>query len=150
MMKKVCMIALILSVGVLSAQQRGPQSLAQLEESPAGSKIITYVKMVNEKTEVSNGWIEDLFAPKLIESAGIDRLKGLVSDSRNNEGQLHVYEVRRTSMFRYKLKVKGVKSGEWLDMVFTFEENEPYRIMGITLDNSDSASSKDSPIFPKV
>ena len=141
-------LLLTISVAVFG-QQTGAQTLAQLQESPAGSKILDYLGMVNSTKKVPEGWTEKVFAPKLLEAMSSEKIVGLITESREMEGQMHLYDAKRTSMFRYKLLLKGVKSGEWLSMVFTFEEDEPYRVVGITLDSSDAEPKNAKPIFPK-
>ena len=134
----------------VTAQQTGLQSLAQLKESPAGSKIIKYIGSVNDGEELLDGWVTKLFAPKLIEKMSVEKLLDIVTETRKTDGQLHIYKANRSAMFKYRLKVNGLKSGEWFDMVFTFEEGEPYRITGITMDSTDKGTKADKPIFPKM
>lgn len=141
---------LLITISVAGiAQKMGSQTLSQLTESPAGSKILDYISMVNSAEKVPDGWVQELFAPKLLEAMITNKIVGLIVETREMEGQLHLYDARRTGMFRYKLLLNGVKSGEWLSMVFTFEESDPYRILGITLDSSDAESKNLKPIFPE-
>ncbi|MEQ9404894.1 MAG: hypothetical protein RIM99_14985 [Cyclobacteriaceae bacterium] len=148
---KSSMLVLFLTMAVaMNAQQKGIQTLAQMKESPAGSKIIEYIKMVNGEEAPADQWLKKLFTPKLVESMGVKKLQGLISETREMEGQLHLYTARRTGMFKYKLLLKGVKSGEWLAMVFTFEEDEPYRILGITLDSTEAEPDRAKPLYPQL
>lgn len=148
MMKKIFTLSLVLNCWFLQAQQMGLQTLGQLKESPAGSKIVEYFAVVNGNDEVPEGWVQKLFAPKLIEAMSEERLKGLIGETQDMEGQIHLYDAKRTSMFKYKLIVKGVKSNAWLSMVFTFEEQDPYRILGITMDDTDAEPANSEPIYP--
>ncbi|MEP5611590.1 MAG: hypothetical protein ABJP45_05040 [Cyclobacteriaceae bacterium] len=147
-MKSIVLILLLVVTTSVVAQQTGPQNLSQLKESPAGSKILDYLGMVNSSEKVPDGWVEKRFAPKLLEAMSVEKIGGLIAESREMEGQMHLYDANRTGMFRYKLLLKGVKSGEWLSMVFTFEESDPYRILGITLDSSAAEPKNAKPIFP--
>ncbi len=146
-MKKILLAKLLFASVVVYAQQTGPQTLGQLDESPAGSKILDYIETANEGNAVNEAWIRKLFSPKLINAAGMDVLKEMTENSSKTEGRLVIYEANRLGMFEYKLKVKTTESG-WFDMVFTFEENDPYRIVGITMDSAEKGSSAKKPIFP--
>lgn len=59
------------------SQQKGKQTLAQLEDSPAGSKIIWFLDAL-EVGEMSDQSIVKYFAPKLIDKSGVDKLKGVL------------------------------------------------------------------------
>lgn len=145
-MKGIFLSTLMLLTFTLAAQQRGPQTLSQLEESPAGSKILDYIEAANKGTSVSDAWIKGLFSPKLIDAAGMGALKGMTEESKKLEGKLVIYEANRVGMYKYKLKIESQQNG-WYDMVFTFEENDPYRITGITLDSSLNGSNA-KPLYP--
>jgi len=141
---------LLLAVSTIgTAQKTGTQTLPQLKESPAGSKILDYISMVNGTEEVPASWAERIFAPKLLEAMSADKIEGLIAETREMEGQLHLYDANRTGKLRYKLLLKGVKSGEWLSMVFSFEDQDPYRILGLTLDSTDSEAKRSTPMFPE-
>lgn len=130
------------------AQKMGKQSLAQLKESPAGSKIVWFMDAIKLGEEVSDEVMEAQFAPKLIEKMGIDNLKNAIADLQQNEGQLSLYSAKRVKMTQYRLKVKGKKSGEWFEMLFYFEESEPFRMLGFTMDSVEEGNDTIEPIYP--
>ncbi|MEQ8903860.1 hypothetical protein [Ekhidna sp.] len=130
------------------SQQKGEQSLAQLEESPAGSKIIWFLDAL-EAGEMSDQSIEKYFAPKLIDKSGVDKLKGAFENIKNNDGRLILYQADRKNITEYKLIVKGTKSNEWMAMGFIFEDDSPYRIAGFTIDSIEGAYDSLKSIYPK-
>ncbi|WP_370086364.1 hypothetical protein [Ekhidna sp.] len=141
----------ILAIGLAisaTSQQRGKQSLAQLEESPAGTKIIWFLDAV-KSGKMSEEAVEKYFAPKLIEKMGADKLKGAFENIRNNDGTLIMYQADRKNMTEYKLIVKGTKSNEWMEMGFFFEDNPPYRIAGFTIDTTEKSFDSLEAMYPK-
>lgn len=147
-MKLPFIFTLLVVTVTVTAQQRGPQTLGQLKESPAGSKILNYVTAINRGEDMTEEWVKKQFVPKLITSQGMDKLIGYLKDVQTNEQQLSIYEANRLGMFKYKLKAKSKKTGEWLDLVFTFEESEPYRIAGYTIESTDNGAKAQKPLFP--
>ena len=131
-----------------SAQQTGKQSLAQLEESPAGSKIIWFFDAV-KSGGVSDESIEKYFSPKLIEKMGADQLMGAFDNIKMNDGTLIMYQADRKTITEYKLTVKGTKSNEWMEMGFFFEDNPPYRIAGFTIDTIEGSFDSLESMYPK-
>ncbi len=144
---KLCIIY-SLAVALVSAQQKGSQSLAQLEESPAGSKIIWFLDQVAEGEKISEELVNQYFSPKLIDKMGAEKLISMITQLNKDESEFHLYKVNRRSMFEYKLKLKGMQSKEWFDMVFYFEDGMPYRITGVTIDSGKESVGNETPIYP--
>lgn len=132
----------------ISAQQKGKQTLAQLEESPAGSKIIWFLDAVESGT-LSDESIKKYFSPKLLEKIGPDKIKASFDDIQENDGTLILFIADRLNLAEYKLALKGSKSNEWLEMKFYFEDNMPYRIVGFTIDTTEGGNDLLKPIYPK-
>ncbi|MEP0987464.1 Cpe/LpqF family protein [Ekhidna sp.] len=132
----------------ISAQQKGKQTLAQLEESPAGSKIIWFFDAV-KSGGISAESIEKHFSPKLVEKMGSDKLMSAFDNIKMNDGTLIMYQADRKKITEYKLIVKGTKSNEWMEMNFYFEDNPPYRIAGFTIDTIEGSFDSFEPMYPK-
>lgn len=133
---------------LVAAQQKGKQSLAQLRESPAGSKIIWFLDAV-ESGNLTGESISKYFAPKLIDKIGSDKLVTAFEDIKMNDGSLVLYQADRKKMTEYELIVKGTKSNEWMKMGFYFEDENPYRIAGFTIDTTDGSFESLKIIYPK-
>ncbi len=131
------------------AQKMGKQSLSQLKESPAGTRIIWFIDIIGSGEEVPDQQIKEQFAAKLVDKMGVKKLKSAIQDIQINDGALTLYVAKRAQMFQYKLKLKGKKSGEWLEMQFFFEETNPYRILGFTIDSIPSGNDLLEPIYPQ-
>ncbi len=123
------------------AQTTGKQTAAMLSQSPAGGKIVRFIKAVNA-TDANEAFIKRNFEPKLVEKQTVSKLLGIINEAIPSEdGKLTVYSADRMETFKYELIAKGSKGG-WVKLGFTFEENEPYRIAGFTLDGIDAPSGK--------
>ncbi len=140
-------LSLILSFAPLAAQQTGPQSLAQLQESPAGSHVLKFLTAFNEGREADEALVQALFSENLIEKHGLDKLAAMVEDIQQNNAPVQVYEALRPSTFEYQLKIKG-GSGEWVDAGLTLEDKPPYKIEGLALDITLVPSQNETPIWP--
>ena len=116
---------------LVAAQQLGPQNLAQLQESPAGSNILTFLNAINDKTEFGEADVQQLFATSLIDKLGTQRLLDLFEDIKQNDGQIELYDAERVATFEYKLKGKALKHQNWLDIALTLDEQPPYKINAI-------------------
>lgn len=132
----------------LSAQTSGKQSVGQLKESPAGARIIWFLDAV-KAGDVTEAHINAHFSPILIEKVGIDGLLGMFADINENDGSLVLYSANRLKLTEYKLKLKGTKSNEWLEMQFFFEDKDPYLFRGFSIDAVDSGNNLSEPIYPK-
>lgn len=132
---------------MLSAQSLGPQTLPQLRESPAGSKLITLIETANTAGPVAEYVIRELFSARLVEKLGIDGLRNLFADIRENDGTLTLYDAHRNGRFEYTLKLKSGNTGEWLDLNARFEETPPYGIDALGLDISEQPAETSVPIL---
>ena len=129
-------------------QQLGLQSLAQLQESPAGNKLIQFFQAVNTQTSFSKKDVHQHFSIGLIEKLGEDQLFGIFDDIRTNDGQIELYEINRISGTSYQLKGKGTKHGEWLNIGISMDEHPPHKINGLQgIETTDSGPKVDSPIL---
>ncbi|MCB0854257.1 MAG: hypothetical protein KDD63_18665, partial [Bacteroidetes bacterium] len=136
MKKLITLFLFCFSIYEISAQHLGPQTLPDLKESPAGSKIIDFINLINEGQKVTEQSINELFASGMIEKHGAKKLTGFIQDIQQTDGQLTLYEADRKAMFNYVLKLKGSNHGEWLNADLKLEENPPYGITGFGLNNS--------------
>ncbi len=144
----VLVILLSISVEKAEAQSMGKQTVAMMQESPAGSKIIRFIKAVNKGEPVSEEFIKTIFHEDLIAKAGLGRLKEIMeNDIPQNDGKLTVYLMKRTERYKFEIFVKGSKSNEWLKMEFLHKGANPYRIVSLGLDAIDNApEGVDKPI----
>ena len=117
------------------AQTTGMQSVQQLQESPAGSKILAFVDFISSEDELSGENQSSFFSDGLIDRKGTEGLSAVVKDIRLNDGDLIIYQADRLSMFEYKLICKSGKTGSWLSFRVKFEEQMPYGIDGLELYN---------------
>ena len=141
-------ISLIFLPFALSAQQMGPQTVEQLEESPAGNKILKFVSAINADIPPSEVLAREILAPSLIEKLSMDKLLGFMNQIKENEGGLQLYEVNRKEMLYFQAKAKGSSSGNWMDIEFHFEDLHPYKINGYSVELTDEAAKAPKPIFP--
>lgn len=131
---------LLISVQQIHAQSMGKQTVAMMEESPAGSKILSFVKAVNKGEAVTDEFIKSIFHEDLIAKAGLVRLKNIIeADMPENDGKLSLYLVERTERFRFVVHAKGSKSGEWLKLDFLHKGAAPYKIESLGVDTVDNA-----------
>lgn len=115
----------------LYGQQLGPQTLADLEESPAGSNVIRFLKAINETETFAAEDLSQIFAQSLIDKRGTAMLLDVMADIKAHEGLIELYEAERTSTFRYELKAKGLKLDEWIDISLELEGKPPYKISAL-------------------
>lgn len=135
-------------IGTVMSQQLGQQSLAQLQESPAGSNILHFLKAINNKTEFAETDVKELFATSLIDKHGTQGLLAVFDDIKQNDGQIELYEADRVATFEYELKAKGLKHQKWLDIGITLDEQPPYKVNGIKgIEITGLAPKTKTPIF---
>ena len=129
------------------AQQMGKQTVAQLKESPAGSKIITFINTVNKGEAVSDEQIQALMSEALIKKAGLGQLKNIMeNDIPENDGKLTLYMVDRKERFKYEVYAKGTASEGWLKLEFFMDEARPYKIKGIGIDGTEAPEGVGEPM----
>lgn len=144
----VLLLSIFLSSGQSAAQTIGPQTLDQLRESPAGSKILTFITAVNDRVAPTDKWAQENFSPSLLEKIGMEGLFNFIAQIKEMDGGLQIYDASRVEQFTYKLKAKGITSGNWVDVDFFFEEEPSYRIRGFGLDISDESAKSKQALFP--
>lgn len=140
-------ILLISAFQFCTAQKMGPQTLAMLQESPAGSKIITFFEWINDGTEVSEDMLGQIFDSEVIERNGPGRMLSMFENIRSQDGQLELYDAERVSVSQYDLTVRGLASEEFLSMSFEFTSKPPYKIRGLMLENSNGKPTNKTPIL---
>ena len=142
-MKKLLTTILIMTIAACSFSQdtakkiaHGKQSVEQLKNSPAGSKILAVLNAINAQGEkVNEDFVKKHFSPASIERNGVERLIDiLVHDIPDNEGKLTVYEISRQDKLNFIVFAKASHHFDWLEMGFKIEEDNPYRIEGLSLD----------------
>lgn len=129
------------------AQQMGPQDKGQLEESPAGSKVIRFLKWINTEETLTEQNINSLISDRLVNKYGFEGLKELLEDVQANSGQLSLYDANRIGMFEYEVKMKASEGQQWIDGKVKLESKSPYRIDGFELDMSQEASNNKTPLY---
>lgn len=132
----------------LLAQKMGKQTLAQLKGSPTGARIIWFLDAV-ESGEVSNEEINNQFSQAIINKIGVEGLLNTFGDINENDGTLVLYTAKRSKKDEYKLLLKGTKSEEWLEMKFYFEDSEPFKLRGFSIDAIENGNELLDPIYPK-
>ncbi|MCO6476402.1 MAG: serine hydrolase [Phaeodactylibacter sp.] len=138
----------LLFVSVSNAQQPGPQTLAMLEESPAGSRALQFLEAVNDDSPVDEALVQKLFAQKLIDKHGTAKLADMLKDIRRNDAPVALYDAHRNAKFEYALKLQSTATGGWLGLVLYLEENPPFKVAGISIDVSNKPAEKEEPIWP--
>lgn len=145
----VVIFSFILFSGLAHTQARGPQTLDQLQESPAGSRILSFISTVNGAKIPTEEWVRVNFSPSLLKKLEVKGLLDFIGQIREMDGGLQIYDADRKEVFTYSMKAKGIRSGNWVDMDFLFEEEPPFRIQGFGLDISDQPARAQQPLFPK-
>jgi len=130
------------------AQQPGPQALAMLEDSPAGSQVLKFLKAVNDGKGQDETLVRSIFSEALIEKRGIGSLSGILQALHNNDAPLVLFEVYRKDKFEYQLKLFGNGNGKWLDATLFLEDNAPCKVKGFRIDISRQASASAEPVWP--
>lgn len=131
----------------LFAQRTGPQSLAMLEESPAGSKIIQFIELLNNGKEVQEEDLSSLFSKRLIDKIGIQKLIGFLEEIRATDGALTLFEADRIDMFEYNTKLFGSESESWVDAEFAFKNAPPYKMDSFGISTTDEPSNNQEPLL---
>lgn len=147
-MRSILYLLFIGLISLVSAQTMGKQTIAQLEESPAGTKILWFIDAVNEGKAVTEEQVTQMFDVKLIEKMGMDFLQEAIADIQDNDGTLTVYSIKRKKVTEYTLDLKGEKSGSWLKMKMFFQDQRPYKIAGFLLDSAPEEEASTEPIYP--
>lgn len=142
-----CLIVLLMGVWPLQGQEMGLQSLDQLASSPSGSNLISFIRLLNGGEKIEKADVERLFSRKIIKKNGLKRLRNLMLDIRETDGQLQLYDADRVEMFRYETILWGMKQQEWLAMNLDFEEDQPYKIDGLSLRNVDQKAQASEPMI---
>lgn len=153
-MKKVSItmipILILLCLGAPAlAQQLGPQSLAQLQESPVGSRVLQFLNAINEGNRKDEAFIQSLFSQALIDKRGAARLADMLADIHQNDAPLALYEANRKEATEYQLKLMS-GDGKWLDATLYLDASAPYKVKGLAIDVTFSPSAVAAPIWPEV
>ncbi len=129
------------------AQTLGVQTLGQLNESPAGSKLIQLLDLINNGEEISDNAITQLFSKRLTEKISTDELKSILEDIRQQDGQLDLFEANRSEKFKYETTFRSKKNGDWMGGFILIEHMPPYGIDGFGLDNGEQPKGVKEPIY---
>ena len=137
----------LFQLSLVYSQTMGYQNLNQLEESPAGSKIIRFIQLINSGEEITEQHVQQLFAKTFIERHTAEKLLAIFQDIREVDGQLALYDANRVETFKYEVKAMGLKENNWLDMPFTFEKSPPYKIKGIGVNITGKKAKASDPML---
>ncbi|MDX1476331.1 MAG: serine hydrolase [Saprospiraceae bacterium] len=147
-MKRVALPLLMIVMWCTAApgQQFGPQTAEQLSNSPAGSRILAFVDMVNHDEAPSSSWLSTTFTPRLVDKLGETKLRDLFDEIRQTDGGLILHEMVRKGMFAYEGIARGQRSGQWVRLTFSFENQSPYRLDAVGLE--PGAPSEAPALYP--
>jgi hypothetical protein len=134
------MLGFLLYTGSVLAQTTGIQTLAMLEQSPAGTKTVRFVHAMNGKMDVDASFFSNNFTAKGKETAG--DIKGFVN-LIDSYGTLDVFQVNRTSIFTYVFTVNSAKAG-WQTLTFYMHDQHPYKINGFEWKPSEKPEGENS------
>ena len=146
MQSNLFILILLLSSQLVYAQQMGPQTIEQLQESPAGSNILKYIDLYNSEASLSSENLKTVFAEEVFEKIPIDDLIQILEEGRMQDGQIALYEALRLEKFHYELLFKSIGNQDWMKGSFMLEKQAPYKIVGFGFDNG-KPSNNESPIY---
>lgn len=149
MTKKSIFFSVLISLFALQplwAQTTGMQTLAQLKESPAGSKILKFIDIINNNRAFTDELIKELFSATIIQKHKISGLRGFLEDVKTNDKTITLFDANRKGMFKYELKIKNT-AGEWVNMPFTFEKEPPYGIEGVGAEITNVGAVAKTPLI---
>lgn len=146
-MKQILFLAAALLQFSLFGQKMGLQTLSDLSSSPAGSQILTLVNVVNSGNQVAEEDVRNVFAASTIEKNGVGTLIGLFENIRQNDGNLSLYDVDRTSTFSYSIIAKGSKGNEWLSLPIGLEQEPPHKVNSFAVRIVPQAPKNTEPIY---
>ena len=153
--KNTLIIALLMiGMGTTQAQtpKMGNQTLEMLEQSPAGSKIIEFIKVINTAAEITDDHLEALISEKLTKKYGKVSVKQQVfEDLQANDGKITVYKVDRVETGKYEVYAKGsIEPDVWLKFDFFVEDGTPpFSYSWQNLDNTFSGTGNISNLNEK-
>lgn len=140
-------ILLFLYAPTLFAQFPAPQTLAQLQSSPAGARILQYLDLLNSDTIVSEDAIRALYSKGLLEKYQPKDFVSMLDDVRQRDGQLALYEATLIREVEYALKLRSLKNDRWLDATMTFEKKAPFQLAGFGLHSDAQPAETGEPLY---
>ena len=137
---------------VCNGQSLGLQSVEQLRDSPVAANLIRLIHHINSESSTSKEDLKLMFAKDLLDRIGHSALLDAFGEIRESDGQWEVFDVNRTQEFRFALKAKGTRHGEWLDIVLKVEVKAPHRIIAIEgIETTQVGAKSSKPMFaPKL
>ena len=149
-MKKSILILFVFIFGIINAQQMGHQSLDQLMESPAGSKIIKWLDLINSGDEITEEMVNQLFSKRLLDKFTASELANMLTDAQQNDAPLALYVANRVEKFKYENTYRYMESDSWLSGFILLEKTPPYLIDGFSLDDGDRPDDVEEPIYAEM
>ena len=146
-MKNLILAFLIFLTSPAQGQQLGKQSMDQLSESPAGTRLIAFIDLINDGEELTTERVSNIFSKRLIEKYGTTVLAEMLEDVRQQDGQVTLYEANRSEKFKYDFIMKSGNTNEWMGGFVMLEKSPPYGIDGFRLDNGDRPENSERPIY---
>ncbi len=112
-------------------------TLKQLQESPLGVHVLALLTLyrINNK-DATQALVEQHFAANFIEKIGKERFLKIIENDRKEIGKAIIQKIIKTGENRLTLKIQSLATGEWWEISLKFAEKAPYRINGISVNDT--------------
>lgn len=111
---------------------------AELEKSEIGRRALALLNAYSEKDEQAlRKFINDNFAPSLIQRATVEKLLSIIKTDRPGIGDCIFGHAIKTGENSLELIVQAKKTGQWWRLMLDFEEQAPQRIAGIGIEDTE-------------
>lgn len=141
-----CLMILMICVYASgSSQTRGPQTLAQLEESPAGGRTLKLLDLINSEMDLSKentALFTENYLSKKTEKGVYETIKNLHSKN----GNLVLYSAERLSMYKYEMLVKSVHD-KWFAIIIEIQQGPPFAIDEFEFNKTEPDTPPSEPLY---
>lgn len=128
-----------------SGQTRGPQTLAQLEDSPAGSRTLKLLDLINSEMNFSNE-NKSLFSENYLSKKTEKGLYESITDLQNKNGKIVLYSAERLSMYKYEMLVKS-EHDNWLAIIIEIQQGPPFAIDEFEFNTTEPDNPPAKPLY---
>ncbi len=120
------LVAIMSITAICFGQTRGPQTRAQLEESPAGIRTLSLLDFINSGEGLTDE-NKMLFSKNYLVEKTENGLYETIANLHSKMGNLVLYSSERLSMYEYKMLVKS-EHDSWLSFNIGIQQGPPFAI----------------------
>jgi CubicO group peptidase (beta-lactamase class C family) len=139
-----CVASLFLVSSALAQNTDAPK----LPDTVAGRRVAAYIKAFNSGDEqLMRAFFDENVAPAALQRRPVEARMEIYREMRSNMEAIELRRISETSNGAVTILIQ-TKKGEWFELGFQFEQEPPYKLLGLRVDSAEAPQGATANVEP--